>query len=92
MSIAGYNCIIQYLKGKDNACTDLLSCAVDASEDNEDPPVDTDDRSYLVSAINSNRFEPKQFASYKNDNTSMTYERPTLTGIDMIGETKIFWI
>ena len=86
LSIAGYNCIIQHLKGKDNACADLLSRAVDASEDNEDTPIDIDDRSYVVSAINSNHFEPKQFASYANDNSSMTYERPTLTGIDIISE------
>ena len=60
---------------------------MDASEDHEDHPVDIDDRNYQVSAINSNLFEPKQFASYKNDDElSVTYERPTLPGIDIIRE------
>ena len=78
--MAGYNCSIRYLKDKDNVCADLLSRAVDASEDHQDPPVD---RNYLICAINSNLFEPKQFASYKNDDDlSVTYERTTLPGID----------
>ena len=73
--MAGYNCRIRYLKGKDNVCADILSCVVNASEDHEDLPVDIDDKNYLVSVINSNLFEPKQFASYKNDdNSSMMYE------------------
>ena len=87
LSMAGYNCTIQYLKGKDNVCADLLSRAVDVEEDSVDSPVDIDDRNYLVSAINSNLIEPKEFASYKNpDESSMTHERPTLQGIDMIRE------
>ena len=52
--MTGYNCSIQYLKGKDNVCADLLSRAVDVKEDNVDSPVDIDDRNYLVRAINSN--------------------------------------
>ena len=68
--MAGYNCSIRYLKGKYNVCADLLSRAVDASEDHEEPPGDIDDRYYLLSAINSKLFQPNQFASYKNDDVS----------------------
>ena len=83
--MAGYNCSIQYLKCKDNVCADLLSRAVDVKEDNVDSPVDTDDRNYLVSAINSNLIEPKEFASKRNvDDSSKTPEQPTLQGIDII--------
>ena len=90
LSMAGYNCSIQYLKVKDNVCADLLSRAVDVKEDNADFPVDIDDRNYLVSAINSNLIEPKEFASYGNaDNSSETPERPTLQGIDIIKEQEL---
>ena len=79
--MTGYNCSKRYLKDKDNVCADLLSRAMDASEDPEDPPVDIDDSNYLVRTINSNLFEPKQFASSKNDDDlSVTYERPMLSG------------
>ena len=83
--MAGYNCCIQYLKGKDNVCADLLSRAVDMKEDNVDSPVDIDDRNYLVSAINSNLIEPKEFTSYRNvDDSSETPERSTSQGINII--------
>ena len=85
--MAGFNCNIRYLKGKGNVCADLLSRAVGAGEDHEDPPVDIYDRNYRVRAINSNLFESKQFASHKNDDdSSVMYERPTLPGIDIIRE------
>ena len=85
--MAGYNCSIQYLKGKDNVGADLLSRAVDVKEDNVDFTVDIDDRNYLLCAINSNLIEPKEFASYGNvDDSSETPERPTLQEIDIIRE------
>ena len=87
LSMAGHNCSIQYLKGKDNVCADLLSRAVDVKEDNVDSPVDIDDRNYLLSAINSNLIELKEFASYRNVNdSSVTPERFTFQGIDIIRE------
>ena len=87
MSLAGYNCSIQYLKSKDNVCADLLSRAVDVKEDNVDSLVDIDDWNYWVSAINSNLIEPKEFASYGNVNDSSEMpEWPTLQGIDIIRE------
>lgn len=87
LSMAGYDCTIQYLKGKDNVCADLLSRAVNASRDEDDPPVEIDDRNYTVSAINSNRFEPREFVSHKDDEGSpVVSERPTLSGLDMCKE------
>ena len=84
--MAGYNCSIKYLKGKD-VCADLLSRAVNASESDDDQQVEIDDRNYEISAINSNLFEPKQFASYKdNDDPAVTRERPKMQGVDLIRE------
>ena len=60
LSMNGCDCKIQYLKGEDNICADLLSRGVDESKNNNDPPVDIDNRNYGISAINSNLFEPKK--------------------------------
>ena len=46
------------ISGKDNVCADLLSRATDRSKNNDDPPIDVDDRNYVIRAINSNLFEP----------------------------------
>lgn len=87
MSMTGYNCSIQYLKGKENVCADLLSRAVDVKEDQVASPIDIDDRNYLVGAINSNLMEPEEFAFDENvENSSEAPERPTLQGIDIIRE------
>ena len=55
--MAGHNCKILYLKGKDNACVDLLSRTVDEMNNN-DSPMEIDDRNYVISVTNSNLFEP----------------------------------
>lgn len=87
LGMAGYDCTIQYLQGRDNMCADLLSRAVDAPVSDDDQQVDIDNRNYTVSAINSNQFEPKEFASYKNDDDPVaTHERPTIQGLDLISE------
>ena len=87
LGIAGYNCDIQYLQGRDNVCADLLSRAVDAPGSDDDQQVEIDDRNYSVSVINSNQFEPKEFASYeRDDDPASTSERPIIQGLDLISE------
>ena len=77
--MGGYDCKIQYLKGKDYVCTDLLPRAVDESKYHDDPPVYINDSDYVISAINSNLFEPKYFASCKNaEDPMMTHKWPSL--------------
>jgi transposase InsO family protein len=69
LSIAGYNCTIEYIMGKENHCADLLSripsgpndTQEEVSGDSGDPEID--DRTFEISTINSNRFDPKSFAS-----------------------------
>ena len=87
LSIAGYNCSIEYLQGKNNVCADLLSRSIDAPRVDDSKEVEVDDRTYQVAAINSNEFEPRQFAAYKDDVASTTaYERPTIEGIQLVRE------
>ena len=79
--MAGYDCNIQYLTCKDNVQADILSRAVDESTNNDDPPVDIDDKNCIISSINSYHFEPKEFAWCKNtEDPAMTHIRPSLQG------------
>ena len=74
--MAGYDYKIQYLKCKDNVCADLLSRAVNGSKNNGDPSVYID-RNYIISAINSNLFEPKGLTlAEKVEDPAITYKRP----------------
>ena len=52
-------------KGKDNVCADLLWQAQDESKNDDDPPIDIDNRNYAIRAINSNLFELKEIATCK---------------------------
>jgi len=87
LSIAGYNCKIEYLQGKSNVCADLLSRSKGAQKEGSEKTVEVDDRAYEVSAINSNHFEPRDFASYIRETSQPTeFERPILPDVDMIRE------
>ena len=87
LSIAGYNCRIEYLQGKNNVCADLLSRSKGIPGGEIERTVEIDDRTYEVDAINSNHFEPRYFASYKSEAPHpIELEKPVLPGIDMIRE------
>ena len=68
--MAGYNCRIEYIPGKTNTCAVLLSRKPDdgvAGEpellsDNEEVELDVNDNTFEVNVLNSNEFEPKEFA------------------------------
>ena len=65
LSIAGYNCKIEFLKGTDNSVADLLSRVPANVLNNEDTPLsdpDVSNKTYEISALNSNRFQPKDYA------------------------------
>ena len=69
LGISGYNCSIQYLPGKDNVLADLLSRVPEGSgkqspSEAEVDPNDISENAFRVQAINSNRFDPKQFAFF----------------------------
>ena len=76
LSIAGYNTQVEYIKGTENHCADLLSRipvkkgdkdklqqSQDGKSTAEDEELDIDDRSLEIGAINSNEFNPRDFAS-----------------------------
>ena len=77
LSIAGYNTQVEYIKGKENHCADLLSRIPfkkgekeelqQSKSTPEDEELDIDDRSLEIGAINSNEINPRDFASSHMD-------------------------
>lgn len=66
LSIADYNCKTEYLAGTANLIADLLSrFQPDIAQDGESSPPDLDisRNTYQISALNTNRFHPQDFAS-----------------------------
>ena len=90
LSMAGYNCTVEYIAGTENTCADLLSRKPDGGHtEAEAEPFEGDinDNTFEVDVINSNEIDPKQFASYEvADNPEK--EAPTwdLTDVDMTVE------
>ena len=74
LSIAGYNCSIEYIEGSKNTCADLLSRhplnvtlgnkqIVDNQPKEEEIECDVNDNTFQVNIIDSGQFDPKQFAA-----------------------------
>ena len=68
LSMAGYNCKIEYIEGTTNTCADLLSRHPDnvglEKERNENEVVlDVSDNSYQINVLDSSNFDPKAYAS-----------------------------
>jgi hypothetical protein len=67
LNLSGYNCTIEYIPGPQNVLADMLSRIPmpKAKQDleNETEQVDINDNTFQVNAINSNKFDPKKFAS-----------------------------
>ena len=66
LSIVGYNCRIEYISGRDNSCADALprvapNDAMTQGHDSSDEP-DINDNTYEVAALNSNRFNPREYS------------------------------
>ena len=89
LSIAGYNCKIEYIKGTDNTCADLLS-RVPKEEGEAEPEhvePDIDDRAYQVNVLDSGTFNPRAHASCKVEEVDMpSKEDLSIPEIDMIKE------
>ena len=88
LKIAGYNCRIIHLPGKENVVADLLSRAKAETTGEDMGACTVDDRTYQINVINSNRFDPKEFAEYKLPQTpdEPGPARPSIGNHDMIME------
>jgi len=71
LNLSSYNCTIDYIPGPQNVLADLLSRMPEdpekekTSTTKEEEVNDLNDNTLEVNAINSNRFDPKKFASYR---------------------------
>ena len=71
LSIAGYNCQVEYIPGPQNMCADLLS-RVPPSYFKDEPPeleldLDVDERTLEIAVLDSHQFDPRQLASCEAD-------------------------
>ena len=92
LNISCYNCTIDYIPGPQNVVADLFSRLPESNhhlsgskESTVEP--DVNDNTLEVSAINSSRFNPSQFASYQHP-ARKEMEKPDfqLEGFDMVEE------
>ena len=92
LSIAGYNCQIEYIEGVANTVADLLSrtpqgCHEVQNKTQGEEEVEISDKFLEVNALNSNRFDPKFYAGWENPGTSGKEEpETTWEGMDMVEE------
>ena len=68
LSMAGYNCRIEYIQGTTNTYLDLLSrhpdnVGLEKEKDEQDVPLDVNDNSCQVNVLDSTNFDPKSYAS-----------------------------
>ncbi len=99
LSMAGYNCSIEYIAGSTNTCADLLSrrpdeVCLDGSKTlqtdtrkTDDIILDVNDNTFEVNVIDSNQFEPKEFASCEVPfDDPMVKPEDCFPGLDMVAE------
>ena len=90
LTIGSYNCEIQYLKGDENVCADLLSRRPndDKKPQNDNDTVEEEipiisDMTFEVAALNSNTFEPKEYLTAQTEAKSVDEPLPKLENFDM---------
>ena len=73
LQLSPYNCSIEHIKGTDNTIADMLSRVPRLKSDkkeaeqphsSDEVEIDIPDHTYQVNLLDSNKFAPKQFASY----------------------------
>ena len=76
LSMSGYNCSIEYIAGTTNTCADLLSRHPDSIKKNseltdkhdsnkgtDEKELDVNENLFQINVLDSNQFEPRNFAS-----------------------------
>ena len=92
LSIAGYNCQIEYIEGVANTVADLLSrtprgCHKVQNKTQGEEEVEISDKFLEVNALNSNRFDPKLYAGWEDPGENGKEEpETTWEGMDMVEE------
>ncbi|CAG2216830.1 unnamed protein product [Mytilus edulis] len=88
LGIESYNCKIEWLAGTDNTIADYLSRRPPGQEGNQNQSeaieVDISDKAFQINTLNSNEFNPKDFAScdYKADDQLSVKECKASRSVD----------
>ena len=87
LTLASYDCRIEYLKGTDNVCADLLSRNYPAEMDETcEPEIPVmEEKTFEVNALNSNTFDPVKFINVNIDPEEDT-SLPSLEDFDNVNE------
>ncbi|BFZ04571.1 hypothetical protein BsWGS_07610 [Bradybaena similaris] len=86
LSISGYDCEIQYIKGLDNTVADLLSrIPGECREDDATEQPEISDKALQINVLNSNQFTPRDYAGYKPPEPESLVP-PSFIAYDMIAE------
>ena len=92
LRLSGYNCKVEYIKGVQNTCADLLSRTSQSSESRAEEvqyEPDITDKTFEINAINSNEFDPKTFVNCsmeKTDTIRLPFSKTTT--VDLTEEQK----
>ena len=92
--MAGYNSRIQYIASTTNTCANLLSRRPDIADmvsdelkKEDEVPLHINGNTFQVNVIDSNQFDPKEFASCGVPfNDSLMGPNQCLPGFDMVSE------
>ena len=83
LSIAGYNCSVEYLPGKQNVIADFLSRMSTTV-----PEPDVNDNALSINAINSNEFCVKDQGQCNITDAKSTSTKPTFEGYMTVEQSK----
>lgn len=96
LGITGYNCQIEYVKGSQNYCADLLSrmpSHLEEEDECNDIEPDIGDNTLEINALNSNHFNPRDLAGCDTKKINNVLEdesgqvrKPVIDGFDMVQE------
>jgi len=91
LSIAGYNCRIEYIPGPQNTCADLLSRIPppqERDEETSDGTVEISDNTFQINVLDSNQFNPREHTNVQlPDPADVRQNEPTaIPGLNMIAE------
>ena len=99
MQLSSYACTIEHIKGTENTMADMLSRAPAPSvgpgkerqiplPDLSEPEIEISDKAFHIQTLNSNKFTPKQFASFTRKPETMEDDLLSKQEVDMVEEQK----
>ena len=86
LTIGSYNCNIEYVKGVDNCCADLLSRSPPEEEEDSLEAPHISDRALNVASINTNQMDVQEYLDQEVNVEEEKQEKITLEGFNLAEE------